>query len=121
MQLNKRGRRGRRKAIIWKRLHGRVKTAANLGNLIQIKANKTTDIKKYNRNFLISTANVQSLKNKSEEIHDYITESGCDIMVLTETWLKVQMKTNAGYSAMNSTEVTLKLKYQIGNLEEEVN
>ena len=37
---------------------------------------------------MISTANVQSLKNKSEEIHDYITESGCNIMVLTETWLK---------------------------------
>ena len=38
-------------------------------------------------------------------------------MVLTETWLKTQMKISAGYSAMNSTEVTLKPKYQIGNLE----
>ena len=120
LQLNKRGSRGRHKAIIWKRLHGRVKTAANIRNLTQIKIDKTTDIKKYNRNFLISTANVQSLKNKSEEIHDYIIESGCDIMVLTETWLKSQMKIRAGYSAMNSTEVTLKLKYQIGKLEEEV-
>ena len=30
------------------------------------------------------------------------------------------MKISAGYSAMNSTEVTLKPKYQIGNVEEEV-
>ena len=88
LQLNKRGSRGQCKAIIWKRRHGRVKTAVNFGNLTQIKIDKTTDIKKYNRNFLISTANVQSLKNKSEEIHDHIIESGCDIMVLTENLAK---------------------------------
>ena len=41
-------------------------------------------------------------------------------MALTETWLKTQMKISAGYNAMNSIEITLKLKYQTGNLEEEV-
>ena len=103
--------------MIWKRTQSRVKTAANFQNLTEIKIDRTIDIKKHNKNLLISTANVQSLKNKSEEIHDYIIESGCDIMVLTETWLK---NTDPGYNAMNSIEITLKLKYQTGNLEEEV-
>ena len=76
----------------------------NLNNLIEVKVDKTIDIREYNRNILISLANVQSLKNKSKEIHDYITESGCDIIVLTETWLKTWMKISAGYNAINSIE-----------------
>ena len=50
--------------MIWKRTQSKVKTAANFNNLTEIKIDKTINIKKYNRNFLISTANVQSLKTK---------------------------------------------------------
>ena len=96
-----------------KRTQGKVKTAANFNNLIEIKIDKTRNIKKYNRNLLILTANVQSLKNKSEEIHDYITESGCDIMVLTETWLR---NTDEDKCWLQCTELNRdNLKIQVSN------
>ena len=120
LQVNKRGSRGGCKARIWNRKQRRVKTAVNCKNLIEIKIDKIIDIRKYNRNFLISTANVQSLKNKSEEIHDYIIESGCDIMVLTVTWLKNTDEDKCWLQCNELNRDSLKLKYQIGNLEEEV-
>ena len=53
VRLNKRGERGRHKTWIWKRKHSKIKTAVNLNNLIEVKVDKTTDIRKYNRNILI--------------------------------------------------------------------
>ena len=68
-------------------------------NLITVKLNTETRIKRQQRNIRITTLNAQSVKNKDQLIADYILNT--NYMVITETWLKDTDNTWAEGSDLN--------------------
>ena len=70
----------RNRALSWGR---------NLDNVIQIPLTATViDSSSCSRSFLkFAHINVQSCRNKTVQIHDFITDNEFEVLFLTETWL----------------------------------
>ena len=62
--------------------------SVKFSNLITVKLNMETRIKRPQRNIRITTLNAQLVKNKDQLIADYILNTKANYMVITETWLK---------------------------------
>ena len=62
--------------------------SVEFSNLIMVKLNTETRIKRPQRNIRITTLNAQSVKNKDQLIADYILNTKANYMVITETWLR---------------------------------
>ena len=62
--------------------------SVEFSNLITVKLNMETRIKRPQRNIRITTLNAQSVKNKDQLIADYILNTKANYMVITETWLR---------------------------------
>lgn len=77
-RLNRRGKQGGHRA-------SEAQQSINLNNLKQI--NTTTLISRMDKKLSIATLNVQSLKNKSNQIFTDLHTDNIDIVLLTETWL----------------------------------
>ena len=62
--------------------------SVEFSNLILVKLNMETRIKRPQRNIRITTLNAQSVKNKDQLIADYILNTKANYTVITETWLR---------------------------------
>ena len=62
--------------------------SVEFSNLILVKLNTETRIKRPQRNIRITTLNAQSVKNKDQLIADYILNTKVNYTVITETWLR---------------------------------
>ena len=62
--------------------------SVEFSNLIMVKLNMDTRIKRPQRNIRITTLNAQLVKNKDQLIADYILNTKANHTVITETWLK---------------------------------
>lgn len=68
---------------------GKLRSTHNLTNLIEIKPTQTPRDTGLDKDCctVLCTVNTRSVKNKSETLLDYFSESGADVFALTETWL----------------------------------
>ena len=62
--------------------------SVKFSNLIMVKLNMDTRIKRPQRNIRITTLNAHLVKNKDQLITDYILNTKANYTVITETWLR---------------------------------
>ena len=65
-----------------------IPSSVEFSNLIMVKLNTETRIKRPQRNIRTTTLKAQLVKNKDQLIADYILNTKANYMVITETWLR---------------------------------